>query len=90
MHIFHEVAKHGYYTCFLKEDTRLPMIYLPDCLRATMELMETPRETLTQHTYNLSAISFTPAELVSEMKKHYPEMKVDYKPDYRQAIGKGT
>ena len=52
-----------------------------------MELMEVPRETLTQHTYNLSAISFTPAELVGEIRKHYPEMKVDYKPDYRQAIG---
>ena len=64
------------------------MIFLPDCLRAVMELMETPAEKLTLRTYNVAAISFSPAELVSEMKKYLPDMKVEYQPDeQKQAIG---
>ena len=64
------------------------MIFLPDCLRAVMELMETPSEKLTLRTYNVAAISFSPAELVNEMRKYIPDMKVDYQSDkQRQDIG---
>ena len=88
VHIFHEVAKTGRYTCFLKKDTRLPMIYIDDCLEATVQLMEAPAENLSLRTYNVQAISFTPEMLVEEIMKYYPKMEVDYKPDkIRQNIG---
>lgn len=89
VHIFHEVAKEGKYSCFLKKDTRLPMIYIDDCLRAVCEFMEFPSESLSQRTYNVTAMSFTPDELVEEMRNYYPKMRVDYEPDEkRQEIGK--
>ena len=85
--IFYDAIKHQKYTCFLKPDTKLPMIYMPDCLKAFKQLMEAPIENLKHHTdYNLGAISFDPAELVAEIKTHIPEFTITYEPDFRQKI----
>jgi nucleoside-diphosphate-sugar epimerase len=85
--IFHEALQEKHYDCFLQKDTYLPMMYMPDAIRATMELMEAPKEKIKERTsYNLSAISFSPEEIAAEIKKHIPEFTVDYKPDYKQAI----
>jgi threonine 3-dehydrogenase len=85
--IFYDAIKKGSYECFLKPDTTLPMIYMPDCLRAFQELMNAPVEHLKHRTsYNLSALSFSPAELAVEIQKHRPEFTITYKPDYRQEI----
>ncbi|MDY6877864.1 MAG: L-threonine 3-dehydrogenase [Chloroflexota bacterium] len=85
--IFYEALKHKRYTCFLREDTVLPMMYMPDCIKATLDLMEADLSRLKHHTgFNLAAMSFCPAELVAEIKKHIPEFTCEYKPDFRQAI----
>ena len=85
--IFYEAIKHKKYTCFLKEDTVLPMMYMPDCIKATLDVMEVDLAQLKHHTdFNLAAFSFGPAELVAEIQKHIPEFTCDYKPDYRQEI----
>ena len=65
----------------------MPMIYLPDCLRATVELLEAPQADLSCRTYNLSAISFTPEEIAEELQKHIPQLEMEYDPDERQLIG---
>lgn len=85
--IFHEALEEKKYTCFLNEDTYLPMMYMPDAIRATIELMEAPAEKISVRTsYNLSAMSFSPKEIGEEVRKHVPEFKMEYKPDYRQEI----
>jgi nucleoside-diphosphate-sugar epimerase len=85
--IFHEALENKYYKCFLEKDTYLPMMYMPDAIRATIELMEAPCEKITTRTsYNLSAISFSPEEIAAEIKKYIPEFSITYAPDYRQAI----
>lgn len=85
--IFYEALKKGTYECFLRPDTMLPMIYMPDCLRSFKELMDAPVMNLKHRTrYNLAAMSFTPAELAAEIQKHKPEFTITYKPDYRQEI----
>ncbi len=85
--IFYEAIKHGRYTCFLGEDTVLPMMYMPDCLKAFVSLMEAPLSSLRHHgDYNVGALSFNPRELAAEIKRHIPEFEIMYKPDYRQAI----
>lgn len=85
--IFHQAIKTKKYECFLKKDTRLPMIYMHDVMKATLKIMEAPKEAIKQRTsYNLAAISFTPEEIASEIKKYIPEFKISYKPDYRQGI----
>ncbi len=85
--IFYEAIKHQHYTCFLQADTVLPMMYMPDCIRATIELMEADRSRLAHHTdFNLAAMSFSPADLVTEIQKHVPDFVCEYKPDYRQEI----
>ena len=85
--IFHEALEHKKYECFLKEDTYLPMMYMPDAIRATIELMEAPADKITVRTsYNLSGMSFSPKEIAAEIKKHIPGFRISYKSDYRQAI----
>jgi len=85
--IFHEALEEKKYECFLNEDTYLPMMYMPDAIKATIELMEAPAEKITVRTsYNLSGMSFSPKEIAAEIKKHIPEFKITYKEDYRQAI----
>jgi nucleoside-diphosphate-sugar epimerase len=85
--IYHEALNRGKYQCFLKEDMRLPMIYMPDAIRATLMLMDAPASQITIRTsYNLAAMSFTPKELYQSILKHIPNFKISYKPDYRQEI----
>jgi len=85
--IFHEALENKKYTCFLKEDTYLPMMYMPDAIRATIELMEAPANKISVRTsYNLSSMSFSPKEIAAAIKKHIPEFTMSYQPDYRQQI----
>jgi len=85
--IFYEAIKFGRYTCFLRPDSTLPMMYMPDCLKSVQQLLETDLSHLRHHSdFNLAALSFSPAELVEAIKKHMPDFEVDFKPDYRQAI----
>ena len=85
--IFYKAVEDGSYTCFVKEDTKLPMMYMPDCIKATIDLAEADKESLIHSCeYNLAALSFTAAELAEEIRKHVPGFKVSYEPDFRQAI----
>lgn len=85
--IFHEALEEKKYECFLKENTYLPMMYMPDAIRATIELMEAPAEKIGVRTsYNVSGMSFSPKEIGTEIQKHIPEFQLTCKPDYRQAI----
>lgn len=74
------------YECFLSADTTLPMMYMPDCLKCTIDFMAAPREKLTQCVYNIAAWSFSPKEIGELIKKRIPEFEMLYKPDSRQAI----
>ena len=85
--IFHEALEEKKYECFLQEDTYLPMMYMPDAIKATIELMEAPAERIKIRTsYNISGMSFSPKEIAAEIKKHIPEFTISYQPDYRQQI----
>jgi len=85
--IYHQALDSGHYNCFLKEDTALPMMYMPDAIRATLELMEAPAEKVKiRSSYNLGGISFTPKEIAAEIAKHVPGFTIDYTPDFRQQI----
>ena len=85
--IFYDAISEQKYKCFLKEDTYLPMMYMPDAIRATIELMEAPIEKIKVRTsYNISGVSFSPKEIGAEIKKHIPDFQMSYEPDYRQAI----
>lgn len=85
--IFHDALESKRYTCFLKENTYLPMMYMPDAIRATIELMEAPADKISVRTsYNLAAMSFSPKEIAAAIKKYIPEFTITYQPDYRQAI----
>ena len=84
--IFYEAIKNKNYTCFLKEDTRLPMMYMPDCSKCMIDLLEADASKLKRHVYNITAMSFSAGELATEIKKYIPEFTVEYKPDFRQAI----
>jgi len=85
--IFHEALEEKKYNCFLNENTYLPMMYMPDAIRATIELMEAPADKISIRTsYNLSGMSFSPKDIATEIKKHIPEFAISYKADYRQAI----
>lgn len=87
IHIFYGLIKNNAYECFLKEDARLPMMYMDDAIKGTIALMEAPSEKISVRTsYNFAAISFTPAELVAEIKKISPDFQISYKPDARQQI----
>lgn len=85
--IFHDALESKHYTSFLKQDTYLPMMYMPDAIRATIELMEAPANKISVRTsYNLSAMSFSPKEIAAAIQKHMPEFTISYQPDYRQQI----
>ncbi|HTG54946.1 MAG TPA: NAD-dependent epimerase/dehydratase family protein, partial [Niabella sp.] len=85
--IFHDALEEKKYTSFLKESTYLPMMYMPDAIRATIELMEAPADSISVRTsYNISALSFSPKEIAAAIQNHIPEFTIDYQPDYRQAI----
>ncbi|MCB0395572.1 MAG: NAD-dependent epimerase/dehydratase family protein, partial [Flavobacteriales bacterium] len=87
VHIFHQAVKTRAYTCFLNEDTRLPMMYMPDAVRATLELMDAPADRISiRSSYNITSMSFTPGEIAREIKKHIPDFEVIYEPDRRQKI----
>lgn len=85
--IYHEALEEKKYECFLSEDTYLPMMYMPDAIRSTIELMEAPMDKISVRTsYNLSGMSFSPKEIAEEIKKQIPDFSISYKPDYRQQI----
>jgi nucleoside-diphosphate-sugar epimerase len=85
--IYHDALESGQYECFLKEDTYLPMMYMPDAIRATIELMEAPAHKVSVRTsYNVSGMSFAPREIAAEIASHIPGFTISYKPDYRQNI----
>lgn len=85
--IYHYAAQRKPFECFLRADTSLPMLYMPDAIRGTIELMEAPAGRLSVRTsYNLSGMSFTPAEVAASIRKQVPDFAISYKPDFRQAI----
>lgn len=85
--MFHEANKNKSYTSFLSENTRLPMLFMDDAVRATVELMQADGNKLTKRSsYNLGGLDFTPAEIAELIKKHIPEFKINYSPDFRQVI----
>lgn len=85
--IYYQALESASYECFLSEETPLPMMYMDDAIRATIELMQADEKNLTVRTsYNINALSFTPEELAKEIQKHIPEFKMTYKPDFRQEI----
>jgi nucleoside-diphosphate-sugar epimerase len=85
--IFHKAIDEGHYTCYLRENTGLPMLYMADAIRATMELMSVSQHQLTVHTsYNLAGMNFTPKELAAVIKKQLPDFEISYAPDFRQQI----
>ncbi len=85
--IFSEAINQGSYTCFVRPETRLPMIYMPDVIEAILELMQAQPTAITiRSSYNLAAVSFSAAELVAEIQKHLPDFSCHYQPDFRQAI----
>ena len=85
--IYHQALRGDHFECFLSEDTYLPMMYMPDAIKATIDLMEAPTEQVKiRSSYNVSAISFSPKEIVASIQKQIPEFTASYKPDFRQAI----
>ena len=85
--MYFEAVKNKKYVCFVKKETRLPMIYMPDCLKAAIDLMEADFSRLKHHSdFNVAAMSFSASELAAEIKKHIPEFVCEYKPDFRQQI----
>ena len=86
--IFHDSLTTGKHQCYLEKDTRLPMMYIDDCLKSLYEMMVAPDEKLSTRVYNVAAMSFTPEELFEAVKKRVPELEIEYKPDGRQKIGK--
>ena len=85
--IYYDAIQHKKYECFLQEDTYLPMMYMPDAIKATIELMEAPKEKISvRHSYNISSMSFSPKEIAAEIQKIIPDFKITYKEDSRQNI----
>jgi nucleoside-diphosphate-sugar epimerase len=85
--IFYAAVKEGSYTCFVREDTILPMMYMPDCIKASIDLMEADFSQLRHHCdFNLTGMSFSAGELAQEIKKHIPSFTCEYRPDSRQGI----
>lgn len=87
VHIFHQALEKGTYECFLSENTTLPMMYMPDAIKATVDIMHAPAEQIKiRSSYNLAGFSFNPKEITEEIKKHLPQFTISYKPDFRQEI----
>jgi len=85
--IFYEALRRGRYSCFVRADTVLPMIYMPDCIRATLMLMDAPRARLRHAAeYNVAALSFSAGELAAEIRRRIPDFVCEYRPDFRQQI----
>lgn len=85
--IYHSAVKRENYKCFLKADTKLPMVFMEDAVRATIELMQTPKEKIkTRTSYNLGSMSLNPSEIYEAIKKQYPSFEIEYQPDFRQVI----
>ncbi len=87
VHIFHEALKTGTYECFLSENTTLPMMYMPDAIKATIGIMQADADKIKiRSSYNLAGFSFSPKQIAEEIKKHVPDFSISYKPDSRQQI----
>jgi nucleoside-diphosphate-sugar epimerase len=85
--IFYEAIKHKRYTCFVREDTVLPMMYMPDCIKSTIDLMEADSSKVKRHdAYNVAGVSFSAGELAAEIRKYICDFTCEYKPDFRQKI----
>ncbi len=85
--IYHKALKHEEYLCFLSEQTTLPMMFIDDAIRATLSVMEAPKEDITvRSSYNLAGLSFNPKEISESIKKHIPDFKISYESDFRQEI----
>lgn len=85
--IYHKALAGKKFSCFLREDSYLPMMYMPDAIKATLDLMNAPRESVKiRSSYNLSGMSFSPKEIYESIKKHIPGFEIEYAPDFRQAI----
>jgi nucleoside-diphosphate-sugar epimerase len=87
VHIFYEALKTKTYECFLSEETMLPMMYMPDAINATIQIMHAPADNIKiRGAYNVAGISFSPKQIAEEIKKHIPDFTISYKPDFRQEI----
>ena len=85
--IYHKALKHKKYVCFLNAETTLPMMFMEDAINATVGIMEAAKTTVKiRSSYNLASMSFSPAELATNIKKYLPDFEIIYKPDFRQAI----
>ena len=84
--IFYEALKNKRYTCFLAKDTMLPMMYMPDCIKSTIDLIEADASKLIHRSFNVTAMSFTPEDIANEIKKHILDFEIEYEPDFRQQI----
>jgi len=85
--IYHKALKHEEYLCFLSAETTLPMMFIDDAIRATLDVMEAPKKNITvRSSYNLAGLSFNPQEITESIKKHIPDFKISYEPDFRQYI----
>jgi nucleoside-diphosphate-sugar epimerase len=85
--IYHKALEDGNYECFLSDDSKLPMMYMEDAIRATIKIMQADAEAIKiRSSYNLAGISFTPAEIAAEITKHIPDFTISYNPDFRQKI----
>lgn len=85
--IYYDAIRKGSYECFVREDTVLPMMYMPDCIKATIDLMEAPLDNLQHHSdFNLGAMSFSAGELADSIREHIPDFECAFVPDFRQKI----
>ena len=87
MQIFHDALSSGKHSCYLRPDCMLPMMYIDDCLQSLHSIMIAPDDQLSCRVYNVAAMSFTPEMILSEIRKHVPELQIEYKVDDRQKIG---
>ena len=85
--IYYDAVKHGKYSCFVNADTKLPMMYMPDCLKATIDLFQADKNNLKRFVdYNVGSMSFDVTTLANSIKKYIPDFEIEYEPDYHQAI----